>query len=114
MPKVSARAKTGQGSKLEAKVAADLKALGLMEDCQRQYRFHPTRKWMIDFFWDTCEAGYWINKPIALEVNGGTYMQGSSRRTERLEPKKHSCLQAWMNLDMDTSLTKSLVDRFSV
>ena len=88
MPKVNARAKTGQGSKLEAKVAADLKALGLMDGCERQYRFHPERKWLVDFAWPL----YWI----ALEVNGGTYSGGSHSRG----PRQRGDYEKWSELSL--------------
>jgi len=113
MPKVNARAKTGQGSKLEAKVAADLQALGLMEGCERQYRFHPTRKWLIDFFWDTCEAGYWINKPIALEVNGGTYMQGARRGAHSRGSRQRKDFEKWTEISL-MGITLILVDTVDV
>lgn len=101
MPKVSARAKTGQGSKLEAKVAADLKALGLMDGCERQYRFHPERKWLVDFAWDD----YWIEREdgfllkrvnVALEVNGGTYSGGSHSRG----PRQRGDYEKWSELSL--------------
>lgn len=65
-------------SKLEEKVASDLKALGLMDGCERQYRFHPTRKWLFDFAWPEAVI-HGEPSRLALEVNGGTYLQGKFR-----------------------------------
>jgi len=100
MPKVNARAKTGQGSKLEAKVAADLKALGLMDGCERQYRFHPERKWKIDFAWPQCTVYDFDGEPepkhIALEVNGGTYSHGSHSRG----PRQRGDYEKWSELSL--------------
>ena len=100
MPKVNARAKTGQGSKLEAKVAADLKALGLMDGCERQYRFHPERKWMVDFAWTQWKEwhspGDYETKNIALEVNGGTYSGGSHSRG----PRQRGDYEKWSELSL--------------
>ena len=94
MPKVNARAKTGQGSKLEAKVAADLKALGLMDGCERQYRFHPERKWLVDFAW-VLDDGMILRK-VALEVNGGTYSGGSHSRG----PRQRGDYEKWSELSL--------------
>ncbi len=100
MPKVNARAKTGQGSKLEAKVAADLKALGLMDGCERQYRFHPERKWLVDFAWAPFQGTCWqcgkAPGGVALEVNGGTYSGGSHSRG----PRQRGDYEKWSELSL--------------
>lgn len=93
----------GSGSKsvLEEKVARDLQALGLMEGCQRQYRFHPTRKWLLDFAWpsllldDDRWAGYRLIHPIALEVNGGTYLQGNRRGAHSRPVRQRQDYEKW-------------------
>lgn len=95
MPKVNARAKTGEGSKLEAKVASDLKALGLMDGCERQYRFHPERRWLVDFAWPMFSIVKGI-PPIALEVNGGTYSHGSHSRG----PRQRGDYEKWSELSL--------------
>ena len=52
---------------------------------------------MIDFAWpDACEVGYWINKPIALEVNGGTYSHGSHSRG----PRQRGDYEKWSELSL--------------
>ena len=37
-----------------------------------EYKFHPVRKWRIDYAW--------INHKIALEVEGGVFIQGRHSR----------------------------------
>ena len=39
---------------------------------QREYRFHPTRKWRFDFAWP--------DLMLAVEVDGGEYVQGRHSR----------------------------------
>lgn len=57
-------------SELEAEMALHIKAMKLPEP-QREYRFHPTRRWRLDFAWP--------EKKVALEVEGGIW--GKSRHT---------------------------------
>lgn len=88
LPKVLRQAaRRQQGSKLESKVASDLAALGLMEGCQKQYRFHPVRKWLFDFAWPS--------RKIALEVNGGTYLRGSARAAHSRGPRQRQDYEKW-------------------
>jgi len=94
-------------SKLEAKVAFDLKALGLLDQCEQQYKFHPTRKWLIDFAFPL--------RRVALEVNGGTYLQGKARGAhsrgsrQRKDYEKWSCLSlmGWIVLLVDSADVRS-------
>ena len=94
----------GGGSKLEAKVAADLAALGLMEGCQRQYKFHPTRKWAADFAWESVECqlnkGWCMLKKIMLEVNGGTYLQGRHRGAHSRGVRQRQDYEKWSSASM--------------
>jgi hypothetical protein len=50
---------------LEDNLFAEFKLYGLPTP-ERQYIFHPTRKWRLDFAWP--------DRRIAVEVNGGIYM----------------------------------------
>jgi very-short-patch-repair endonuclease len=97
-PAEAKRKAPGGGSKLEAKVAADLAARGLMEGCERQYKFHPTRKWAADFAWPDTK--------VILEVNGGTYLQGAhsrgSRQRKDYEKWTSISLMGWRLILVDT------------
>jgi hypothetical protein len=99
MPKAKRR-KAG-GSQLEAKVASDLAALGLMEGCERQYKFHPERRWLADFAWENAtvqcklDAGWCYTKKIMLEVNGGTYMRGRNRGAHSRGPRQRQDYEKW-------------------
>ena len=52
-------------SKLEDDLAWMIRVAGL-PDPEREYRFHPSRRWRADFAWEThrllveCEGGLWI------------------------------------------------------
>jgi|JYMV01.1.fsa_nt_gi very-short-patch-repair endonuclease len=59
-------------SKLEQKVALQLRAAGL-PDPEVEYRFHPVRKWRFDFCWP--------ERLLALEVEGGVFCPTGSRHT---------------------------------
>ena len=60
---------------LEAEFTLQLRSLGFKEgiDFIREYKFHPTRKWRLDFAF--------IERKIAIEIEGGTYARGKSRHT---------------------------------
>lgn len=66
------RKETSTQSHLETKVADDLRDCQLLDGCKPQHKFHPHRKWLIDFAWPRYR--------IALEVNGGTYSRGRHSR----------------------------------
>lgn len=100
-PAEAKRKAHGGGSKLEAKVAADLAALGLMEGCQRQYKFHPTRRWAADFAWNSdlvptaYGGGRMYSRKIILEVNGGTYIRGRNRGAHSRGPRQRQDYCKW-------------------
>lgn len=54
---------------LGEKVALVIKAQQLPEP-EREYRFHPTRKWRFDFAWILGDHR------IALEIEGGVFIRG--------------------------------------
>lgn len=108
------RKATGQKSKLEEKVWSDLVAMGLHEGCQRQYKFHPERQWKADFAWRACcEVGNWCNSPIILEVNGGTYIQGSARGAHSRGPRQRADYEKWSEASL-LGWTLILVDSVDV
>ena len=85
----SADLKRFQGRKLEAKIkrqpkpkAADKTALLFTRLCEAcglpapvpEYRFHPARKWRIDYYFEA------NGRRVALEVEGGIWTQGRHTR----------------------------------
>jgi len=57
-------------SAAEEQLALMLRAAGLL--AEREYRFHPVRKWRIDFAWP--------DHKLAVEVEGGLYSGGRHTR----------------------------------
>ena len=58
-------------SDLEAALANQIRVTGLPEP-EREYRFHPTRRWRFDFAWP--------DYMLAAEVEGGVWAQGRHTR----------------------------------
>lgn len=61
-------------SKLELHAQVLLAELG---DFVPEYKFHPTRRWRFDF----CE----VKKKIAVEIEGGVYVNGAHSRGKHFE-----------------------------
>jgi hypothetical protein len=59
----------GEKSSLEALLAFQMKAEGLPE-FEREYQFHPDRKWRFDFY----------HEGWGIEINGGGWNQGGHNR----------------------------------
>lgn len=55
-------------SELEETFALNIRAAGLLPNMEREYKFHPTRKWRFDFAWPDYK--------IAAEIEGGVWSQG--------------------------------------
>lgn len=60
-----------QRTKLEDALAFQIKAAGLPIP-EREWRFHPTRRWRFDFAWP--------GDKLAVEVEGGVFVQGRHSR----------------------------------
>lgn len=63
-------------SPLEAQLAWQVKLAGLPTP-QREARFHPTRRWRLDF--------YWAEQQVACEVDGATWSHGRHARGAGIE-----------------------------
>ena len=58
-------------SDLEDKLAFHIRATNL-PSVERQYKFHPTRRWKADFCW--------VKEKLIVEVQGGIWIQGRHSR----------------------------------
>lgn len=65
-------ARRAMNQKLEAKFRQHLIWAGMGSVFETQVRFHPTRKWLFDFY----AAPY----KLAVEIHGGTFAQGYHTR----------------------------------
>jgi very-short-patch-repair endonuclease len=72
-----ARARTRVGSLLELLFFLQLQDAQLAEGCEREFIFAPPRRWRFDFAWPLPQ--------IAIEVEGGSWIQGSHNRGARFE-----------------------------
>lgn len=73
-------------SKPEETLALHIRSYWLPEpECE--YRFHPHRKWRVDFAWPGLK--------VAVEVEGGTYSQGRHVRADGFEKdcEKYNALE---------------------
>jgi len=77
-------------SALEETLAIELKHHGV-PPFKRQFRFHPTRRWLLDFAWPQYK--------VAVEVEGGTWIGGRHTRPKGYaadcEKYNEATLQGW-------------------
>ena len=75
-------------SQLEDEFELQLRAAGL-PPWEREYRFHDTRKWRLDFAWP--------DKHVAVEIEGGTWVHGRHNRGAGFEAdcEKYNTAGAW-------------------
>jgi very-short-patch-repair endonuclease len=107
--------KTPNGPTLEEQMAAQI-ALADIPAPVPEYRFHPIRRWRIDFAWPTYR--------LAAEVNGGTWENGRHNRgssiAKEYEKLNHLALAGWHVLLFSTNMVKDgtavqyLIDFFEV
>ena len=89
------------GSKLENKFIGQLISEGL-PDPEREYRFHPVRRWRFDFAWPSLK--------IAAELDGGTWTKG--RHTTGTgyrgdcEKRNEATLLGWKVFNFDSSMVR--------
>lgn len=85
----------------EAEFALQCKALGIKPE--REYRFHPTRRWRFDFAL--------VSDKIAIEIEGGIYTQGRHTRGKGFEADcekyAEAVLLGWRVLRFSTGQVKS-------
>lgn len=98
------RATAPKGPNLEEIFKIQVHALRLPEP-QREYQFHPKRRWKFDFAWPQLM--------IAVEIEGGTYTGGRHVRPEgfRKDCEKYNAaaLMGWMVLRGDVKMVKNNV-----
>lgn len=78
-------------STLEATLLLQLRAYGLTQGLVQEHRFHPTRRWRMDFAWP--------DLLIAAEVEGGVWTQGRHTRAQGFigdtHKYNHATLLGW-------------------
>lgn len=69
---------------------------------EREHRFHPKRKWRLDFAWP--DHGW------ALEVEGGTWVKGAHTRGKKFEMDcnkyAEAALAGWRVLRVTTDMVR--------
>ncbi len=75
-------------SKPEEQFALQIKAAGLPKP-EREYKFHPTRKWRLDFAWP--------DHNLAVEIEGGIWTGGRHTKGSGFEKdlEKYNSVTAW-------------------
>ena len=108
MPRLRYRLKT-PSSRLEAKFALYWRGLGGPE-LQREFVFHPTRKWRADFAH--------IETRTLIEIEGGIYVEGGGRHNRSAgfiadaEKYLEAALAGWRVLRLtDRQITAPSVER---
>lgn len=71
------RGLTGSRSSLVQVLEVQINAAGLLAGMVREFRFHPSRKWRFDFAWPP--------RAVALEFEGGVYVNGAHTRGAHFE-----------------------------
>lgn len=89
-------------SDLEDTLVFQLHALGAPEPT-REHRFHPQRRWRFDLAW--------VDRKIAVEVQGGVWSQGKHGRgsgvAKDYEKLNTAQIMGWKVLQFETSSVKS-------
>jgi hypothetical protein len=68
-------------SEVEEQMLVQIRNSGLPEPV-REHRFHPVRRWRLDFFWLCPDHVISNSYDLALEIEGGTFM-ARSRHTSK-------------------------------
>ena len=79
-----------------------LRISGLLDGLEREYRFHPDRRWRLDFAWPA--------RSVGVEIQGG----GRRGRHTRMTGYRNDCLKlstaasiGWLILPMTPDLSDS-------
>lgn len=93
-------------SELEETMHFQIRCMKHLPLPEREYKFHPKRKWRFDFAWPDPEH------MLALEVEGGTF-SGKSRHTTGVgyhndcEKYNNATLLGWRIIRVDSKQVKS-------
>jgi len=71
-------------SEVEEQMLVQIRNSGLPEPV-REHRFHPVRRWRLDFFWLCPDHVISNNYNLALEIEGGTFMSRSRHLKKMLK-----------------------------
>ena len=89
-------------SELEEMLLQQIRLAGMPEP-ERERRFHPIRRWRVDFMWR--------RQQLIVEVEGGTWVQGRHQRPEGFERdcRKYSeaALRNWKVLRFTRAMIES-------
>jgi len=87
-------------SNLEATFALALKSVGV--DMVQQYKFHPTRRWRLDFSH--------VETRTAVEIDGGEFANGAHNRGSRMandyEKRNEATMAGWAVLQFTGAMVK--------
>ena len=90
-------------SDLEDIFELQLHAAGLLAGVKREMRFHATRRWRFDFSWPA--------KKLAVEIEGGTWVQGRHTRGQGFESDcekyAEALLLGWRILRVSSTMVRS-------
>ncbi len=95
----------GRGSRLEQKLIDQISYTSLPQP-EREYRFHPKRRWRFDFAYP--------ERRLAIEIEGGTWCYGKKSRHTTAAGFSNDCekynaatLLGWRVLRFDSVMVKS-------
>ena len=76
---------------------------------EREYRFHPERRWRFDFAWPREVVPHrWWRGGIAVEIEGGTWVAGAHSRgkgfEEDCEKYAEALIAGWRVLRVTTDM----------